>query len=173
VTPAAWAVSETANPVLNATLPQAGPRSGTAGSTFGSVSSNGDPDLAAYLRAQHDGETWDLVVASAQSASGLIADEGISVLALGGFMGTDPATDLATIAAMVDEGEVRLFQAGGGFGAGSGFAGGGGFGGGTASGILQAVADVCDPVTVPTTGDTLYDCAGHADDLAAAAGAAP
>jgi 4-amino-4-deoxy-L-arabinose transferase-like glycosyltransferase len=163
-TPAAWAASEAANPVLNATLPQAGPRTGAAGSTFGSASSNGDPDLAAYLRAHHDGETWDLVVANAQSASGLIADDGISVMALGGFMGTDPATDLASIAALVEAGEVRFFQVSGGAGAGFG---GGMPGGGTASTILQAVAATCDPVTVPATRDTLYDCAGHADSLAA------
>jgi 4-amino-4-deoxy-L-arabinose transferase-like glycosyltransferase len=166
-TPTAWAASEAANPVLNATLPQAGPRTGSAGSTFGSASSNGDPDLAAYLRAHDEGETWDLVVASAQSASGLIADEGISVMALGGFMGSDPATDLASIADMVAEGEIRLFQVEGA-GAGGGGFGGAMLGGGTAAGILQAVGATCDPVTVPATGDTLYDCAGHADALAAA-----
>jgi 4-amino-4-deoxy-L-arabinose transferase-like glycosyltransferase len=159
VTPAAWAASEDANPVLNATLPQAGPRSGTAGHTFGSAGSNGDPRLAAYLRSEHTGETWDLVVASVPSAAGLIADEDVPVMAIGGFMGTDASTDLATIADLVADGQVRLFAAGSGS-----------FLGGTtrADTIMRAVAQVCDPVTVPQTGDTLYDCAGHADDLRSA-----
>ena len=37
VTPAAWAANETTAASLNATLPQAGPREGTAGRTFGST----------------------------------------------------------------------------------------------------------------------------------------
>jgi 4-amino-4-deoxy-L-arabinose transferase-like glycosyltransferase len=161
VTPAAWAASEDANPVLNATLPQAGPRIGTAGHTFGSAGSSGDPRLAAYLRSVHTGETWDLVVASAPSAAGLIADEDVPVMAIGGFMGTDASTDLATIADRVADGQVRLFAAGSGS-----------FLGGTtrAGTIMRAVAQVCDPVTVPATGDTLYDCAHHADDLRSAGG---
>ena len=124
--PAGWAVSESSNAVLNSTLPQAGPRGGAAGQTFGSPSSQGDDDLAAWLRAQRHGERWALVVTSAQSASGLIAGDDVPVLALGGFLGSDPAATVDSFAALVAAGKVRFAQPTGGFGPGGGFPGGGG-----------------------------------------------
>lgn len=169
VTPAAWAVSETANPVLNSTLPQAGPRDGVAGQTFGSASSNGDPELAAWLAEQHTTETWDLVVGSAQTASGLIADQGASVMALGGFMGTDDALSLAQFADLVESGEVRYVLISGGSGPGGGGGGPGAMGGGTGTSVLSAVSSTCPTVTDASLPDAyagqLYDCAGQADAL--------
>lgn len=184
IMPAAWAVSETANPVLNSTLPQAGPRTGSAGSTFGSVSSNGDPSLAAYLRAQHRAEKWDLVVASAQVGSGLIADEDISVLSLGGFMGTDRTLSVPSFADLVAAGDVRFVLVSGSNASGTSTAVGrsaggpnGGPSGGSTSSILSVVARTCTPVTATSSGAALpaayrgsiYDCAGHADAIRAAA----
>ena len=168
VAPTAWAASETVNPVLNATLPQAGPRTGAAGSSFGSASSNGDPALAAFLTSQHTTETWDLVVAGAQQASGFIAYDGLDVLGLGGFMGTDPAASVDSVAAMVAAGQVRFFEV-----TSTGFGGPRGGIGGTASQILSAVQAVCTPVTTATTGGaipaaysgSIYDCAGKASAL--------
>ena len=125
MTPAAWALSETSNATLNATLPQAGPRVGSAAGTFGGGQFAGSQNtsLADFLRAESTGERWDLVVSNAMSASNLIATDDISVMALGGFIGTDPVSTVASIADLVDKGEVRFFQANsGGFG---------GFGGGT------------------------------------------
>ena len=181
VSPVAWATSETANPVLNATLPQAGPRTGTAGTSFGSASWRGDAALAAFLRAHHTNETWDLVVQNAQQASGLIADDGTSVMALGGFMGTDRATNVATIADEVADRAVRYVLVGsstGGGGAGGlggGPGGGGPGGGGSGTQIISAVRSSCVALTSATTSDlpaaysgSLYDCAGHADALRAA-----
>lgn len=191
VLPGAWAASETANPVLNATLPQAGPRTGSAGSTFGSASSNGDPELAAFLSAHRQGERWDLVVPSAQVGSGLMADQGISVMALGGFMGTDSAITGSAFADQVAAGQVRYVLVSGGDprgggpapGAagtdGAGFAARGARGagsgagpgrGGTASQILSTVASVCTAVPagdgLPTRYQgSLYDCAARADAL--------
>lgn len=189
VLPAAWSAAETTAPVLNATLPQAGPRTGMAGSTFGSASSNGDPALAAYLHARHTTETWDLVVSSAQIASGLIADGDVSVLAIGGFMGTDRSLSVDGFAELVRDGRVRFVLASGGTaggpmitgggvgGGGGGSSGGGGFGGGgsSASSILNAARQACTPVAASTDGielpssyvGSLYDCAGAADALAA------
>lgn len=169
VSPTAWAVSETANPVLNSTLPQAGPRQGSAGSSFGSVSSNGDPELAAWLEAHTDGETWALVVGSAQTASGLIADQGVSVMALGGFMGTDQTLTVAEFADLVDAGAVRyVLVSGGGMGGGPG--GGRGATGGSSS-VLSAVSSSCPAVSdadLPSAyAGALYDCAGRADALRA------
>ncbi len=165
--PSAWAVSETSNAVLNSTLPQAGPRIGVAGSSFGSVSSNGDPTLAAWLLAHHTVETWDLVVGSAQTASGLIADQDVSVMALGGFMGTDSSTTLTHVAELVDAGRIRYFAAGAtAFGRG-----GGGFGmrGSTSSSIMSTVTSTCAVVSgAPSAAGTIYDCAGEADALRSA-----
>ena len=109
VTPAAWASSEADHPSKNATLPQAGPRIGPASRSFGSPSSDGDVPLARYLVARRDGERWDLATANARQASGLIAYDHLSVMALGGFMGTDPTAGIAGVAQLVSRGEVRYF----------------------------------------------------------------
>ena len=166
VLPASWAVSETANPVLNATLPQAGARTGSAGSTFGSVSWNGDAALAAYLVGQRSGERWDLVVGNAQTASGLVAYQDLSVMAIGGFMGTDRSITVDGFADLVAAGEVRFVLVSGGRGVGGGP---GGTAGGAASSVLAAVQQTCSPVSGVTSAlGTLYDCAGQAAAIRAA-----
>ncbi len=232
ITPAAWAANETTAGSLNATLPQAGPREGTAGRTFGSAGYSSADGLADFLRGANTGETWDLVTVSSMQASDLIAADDLSVMALGGFQGSDPATTVASTADRVASGEVRYFLAtqggfgGGGAGrfpgaggggqfappnggqftppvggqftppnggqftprAGGQFPGGGGTGGsggpggfgganGTASQIMTAVRSSCTALTNASTGGALpssydgqvYDCAGHADALRAAA----
>jgi len=122
ITPAAWAANETTAASLNATLPQAGPREGTAGRTFGSTGYSNADGLADFLRgANTDGETWDLVTVSSMQASDLIAADDLSVMALGGFIGSDPAATVASTADRVANGEVRYFLVsgqGGGGGAG-------------------------------------------------------
>ena len=157
LTPTAWAASELANPVMNATLPQAGPRAGVAGTTFGSAPSNGDPKLAAWLEEHGAGLRWQLVTATAQQASGLMADQGLSVMALGGFMGTDPAASTRSIGRMLTDGEVRYFLV-------QGFQRGSTRGVGVAP-IMSAVQKSCDlALGVPARwSGTIYDCAGHAD----------
>ncbi|QXC61775.1 hypothetical protein KSP35_02740 [Aquihabitans sp. G128] len=109
VAPTAWAVSGLGHRSHNATLPQAGPRIGTSGLSFGSQGSDGAADLAAYLRGRNQGETWDLATDNAQQASGLIAYDRLSVMALGGFNGHDPATDVAKVADLVAERRLRFF----------------------------------------------------------------
>jgi 4-amino-4-deoxy-L-arabinose transferase-like glycosyltransferase len=190
VSPATWTASEMWNAPLNATLPQAGPRVGMSGSTFGSAAFHGDASLASFLRRQRGGAVWDVVVANAQTASGLEAEDGLSVMALGGFMGTDAATTVPAFAADVAAGRVRYVLADssaldgtGGFGGGGfggRFGGGGGFGGGrfggsggSGSSVIDAARRVCTPVTTWSTGGalpqafsgSLYDCAGKADAL--------
>ena len=66
-------------------------------------------------------------------ASGLEADQALSVMALGGFLGSDPATTPGRFAAQVDAGQVRFVLAGGPAsravalpGGGGAFPGGGG-----------------------------------------------
>lgn len=123
--PGAWSISEASQASLNATLPQAGPRSGAAGRTFGSDAfDDGSNTLAAWLQARQDpNATWDLVVSSAQTASTLIAENGLSVMALGGFSGGDPTISADQFAELVANGEVRYVLTTGGMGPG-----GGGFG---------------------------------------------
>ncbi len=130
IAPTAWAWSETTSPVLNATLPQAGPRVGVSGSTFGSAAFDPDATLADFLRSESGGEKWDLATTSAMTASGLIAQDDLSVMAMGGFLGSDPATSIAKVAEQVEKGELRFFLTGGGLGTrfGAAIGGAGGFG---------------------------------------------
>ena len=139
--PAAWASSEVTTPVLNATLPQAGPRIGLSGTTFGSAAFDPDAALADFLRAERHGERWDVATTTAMTASGLIAQDDISVMAMGGFLGSDPATSVAKTAELVKKGEVRFFLAGGGF---PRFGGPGGFGG-TINSTLQGSPNAPSP----------------------------
>lgn len=177
VAPTAWAASETNNGVLNATLPQAGPRSGAAGSSFGSNSSNGDPQLAAWLIGHNTTETWDLVTANAQEASGLIADQDVAVMAIGGFMGTDNSITLTQFARLVGNGEVRYVMTGSAIGSGRNRGnGGGGSAGGVASSIISAARAACTAVTAATDpslpsrySGQIADCSGRSSALANAA----
>ncbi|HZQ79107.1 MAG TPA: glycosyltransferase family 39 protein [Acidimicrobiia bacterium] len=208
--PAAWAVTETTNRSLDAAGPQGGPRAGAAGRFSGAPGSAAgragtdaparqDPSaaeagLARFLTAHDTGQRWDLAVTSAMSAADLVARENLSVMALGGFSGSDPAATVSSVAGMVEKGEVRYFLTGNGFGRGrpgrtdaapqeasgdfGGFGGFGGFGrGGTAGQIMQAVQAVCTPVAAGAADGTaplpssyagqLYDCAGRGPALAA------
>ncbi len=156
LTPTAWAASEASNTVLNATLPQAGPRLGVSGTTFGSQLSNGDPKLATWLRAHGTGLRWVLVTNGAQQSSGLMADQGLSVMSLGGFMGTDPAASTDSIGHLLQAGDVRYFyapfiQRGPDHGVGPAV-------------IMRLVQQVC-PIAVglpPRWSGSVYDCAGKA-----------
>jgi 4-amino-4-deoxy-L-arabinose transferase-like glycosyltransferase len=156
LTPTLWAASELGNPAINATLPQAGPRRGVASTTFGSTLSNGDPALARWLEAHDTGLRWDLVTGTAQQASGLMADQGLSVMALGGFMGTDPAANTRSIGHLLEDGQVRYFlapfiQRGPDRGIGPGP-------------IMRLVQEVC-PLAIglpPRWSGSVYDCAGKA-----------
>lgn len=108
--PGAWSFSEASQASLNATLPQAGPRQGAAGRTFGSRPfDDGTEALARWLAAQGDSAArWDLAVASAQVGSPLIARHSLSVIALGGFSGRDPAITVEEFAGYVARGDVRF-----------------------------------------------------------------
>jgi 4-amino-4-deoxy-L-arabinose transferase-like glycosyltransferase len=115
--PTAWSQHETANVSLNTTLPQAGPREGAAGRTFGSNAfDNGISNLAVWLeRNNATAAKWSLAVTSAQNASTLIARHNVPVLALGGFSGRDPTLSAVEFASLIDEGNVRYVLTNGGF----------------------------------------------------------
>src|SRR5947209_9168726 len=126
--PAAWAVSETTNRSLDAAPAQNGPRLGGASGRSGSEAFNpsaGNAGLAKFLADHNTGQRWDLAVTSAMSAGDLVATDNVSVMALGGFSGSDPAATVASVATMVERGAVRYFLTGNGFGRGGAFRRGG------------------------------------------------
>ncbi len=128
LTPAVWSAYEARNPSMNTTLPQAGPREGAAGRSFGSQAFDGGvPTLALFLEMHGDGGArWDLVTTSAMQASTLIADYDLSVMALGGFSGNDPTITVDEFADYVAAGDVRYVLTNGG-GPGGVLGGGGQF----------------------------------------------
>src|SRR5262249_46282932 len=88
--------------------------------------------MAAFLRANHNGERWCLAVSGVNAASTLIIEEGLSIMPIGGFgnnptLGSEPEQVKARLAKMVENGEIRFFQVarGGGFGGFGGRMGGG------------------------------------------------
>jgi 4-amino-4-deoxy-L-arabinose transferase-like glycosyltransferase len=196
--PAAWSWSASTNPSLNATLPQAGPQQGASGQTFGSQAfDDGTPQLAAWLKSHSDADaTWQLVVSSSQNASTLIAEYKVSVMAMGGFSGTDNSITVAGFADLVSSGALRYVLVGQGGGGGVGAfgrallgagaddrlgddgrlsIGSGGFGGAAASGpnaVMSAVQSACTAVSdssLPSRYQSvLYDCAGAGDAIRAA-----
>jgi 4-amino-4-deoxy-L-arabinose transferase-like glycosyltransferase len=180
--PAGWSACVTANESLNTTLPQAGPQQGASGGTFGSQAFDSGTDrLAQWLLAHRDGTTtWDLVVVNSQGASRLIAQYDLSVMSLGGFLGTDDTTTVAQFADRVANGSVRYVEVtqtgrgGGTFGRRLGGAAAFGGASNSAGAVMSAVQSGCTPVRsadAPAGYEgSLYDCAGAAAALRAAGG---
>jgi 4-amino-4-deoxy-L-arabinose transferase-like glycosyltransferase len=191
--PAAWSWSASANASLNATLPQAGPQQGASGGTFGSQAFDaGTPEFAAWLKSHSDADaTWQLVVSNSQNASRLIAEYGVPVMSLGGFMGRDNTISVDGFADLVSSGAVRYVLVGQGGANGGGAFGGalprdgadgrvddggwqamirGAFAGAAISGpnaVMSAVQSACTLVSDPPVRyqGVLYDCAGKADTM--------
>jgi 4-amino-4-deoxy-L-arabinose transferase-like glycosyltransferase len=100
--------------------------------------------LVALLKA--DTHTWAAATVGSQSAAPLELATGKSVIAIGGFTGSDPAPTLAQFEALVAQGSIHYFIAGGGIGGG---------GSGTSSAITSWVAAHYTAKTVG--GQTVYD----------------
>lgn len=170
--PGAWTVSAVANSSLNTTLPQAGPREGASGQSFGSEAfDSGVAQLAGWLQAHNDpGATWQIAVRSAQNGSTLIAEYGISVLPIGGFSGRDDTLTVGQFADLVASGQVRYVEASGRTGGPAGNRGSPASDDSAAGQIMSAVEQACTPVSGSGLPDTyaVYDCAGAADALRAA-----
>lgn len=153
--------------------PSAGPSGATDGRGPGGFAGFvGDPggtsrELVDYLLANRGEATWLVAVSSANQAGPLQLASGIPVMAMGGFMGSDPAPTLEQLQAYVREGRLRFVMLGGPGGGGGpgGFGGPGGlFGGdgvGSVAGARSAwVAAACTPVSIIGVGGSLYDCSG-------------
>jgi 4-amino-4-deoxy-L-arabinose transferase-like glycosyltransferase len=115
--------------------------------------------LVAWLVAHRGTATWLVAVSSASQAGPLQLASGVPVMALGGFMGSDPAPTLEQLRADIRDGKLRYVLMGG-----PGLRGGpGGFFGGDGQGTNAAkratwVTSSCTPVSEVSA--ALYDCAG-------------
>ena len=125
---------------------------GTAGGAgrpggTGSVSSA----LSRLLESGASGYTWAAATISSTSAASLeLGSNGVPVMAIGGFSGSDPAPTLAQFEKLVSSGEIHYFVA-------SGTGGSGRPGGGSGSGS-QITAWVKAHFTAKTVGGmTVYD----------------
>jgi 4-amino-4-deoxy-L-arabinose transferase-like glycosyltransferase len=140
---------------------------GRDGGMGGPESETPSPQLVALLRGA--GTRWAAATTGAMSQAPLQLASGAPVMALGGFMGSDPAPTLAGFQADVASGQVRYYVEGGGPGGGGGGApggvpddpAGGRAGGpgarGTAGEIRTWVIEHFTPIDVG--GRTVYDLA--------------
>jgi 4-amino-4-deoxy-L-arabinose transferase-like glycosyltransferase len=76
--------------------------------------------LVSFLERDSSRYTWVAATSSAQTAASLELATGKSVIAIGGFSGSDSATTLAHFKRLVAEGKIHYYMAGGGFGGGAG-----------------------------------------------------
>lgn len=107
--------------------------------------------LIDYLVANRGEATWLVAVSGANEAGSIQLESGVPVMAMGGFMGSDPAPTLDQLKAYVASGELRFVLGGGQ---------GGGMGGGDSSRSAWLV-EACTVVDLGSTASsTLYDCAG-------------
>jgi 4-amino-4-deoxy-L-arabinose transferase-like glycosyltransferase len=165
VGPSAWTAATVGRAIAGGD-PSAGPVSGGArGGPGGFAGFPGDPGgtdraLVDYLVANRGAATWLVAVSSASAAGPLQLASGVPVMAMGGFMGSDPTPTLTQLQADVHDGRLRFVLVGGrGAGPGGFF---GGDGQGSAASERNAwVERQCSPVS-GVGGGSLYDCAGAA-----------
>jgi 4-amino-4-deoxy-L-arabinose transferase-like glycosyltransferase len=163
--PALYTLATVQKPIAGGD-PAAGPIDGAFGGrgAFGGFpgDAGGTSDaLVAYLLKNRGQATWLVAVSSANQAGPIQLASGVPVMAMGGFMGSDPAPTLAQLQGYVRDGQLRYVLLGGRGGGPGGFFGGDGTG--NVAGERSAwVTAACVPVQVPDTVATLYDCAGAA-----------
>ncbi|MEA2623951.1 MAG: hypothetical protein QOH61_2861, partial [Chloroflexota bacterium] len=110
-----------------------------------------DPALVSYLLANQGGATWIVATSSSHGAGSIELASGKPVMAMGGFMGSDPAPTLDQLKALVASGQLRFLLLGGG---------GRGPGGSSSTDIDAWVVSVGTVVSYGGNGGTLYDLSG-------------
>lgn len=130
----AYAVDTAAGPHTGA-IPTSGP--GTGGG-FGGGAGAGQASSALDTALRTTGTRWAAATVGAQTASSLELSSGASVMAIGGFTGSDDSPTLAQFQQYVRAGEIRYFVAGGGFGGGPAGAGGSGGAAGQITGWVES-----------------------------------
>ncbi len=107
-----------------------GPGGGLAGGMPGGQAGRGGPggmggllnastpsaDVVAALSTNASSYRWVAATVGSQNAAGLQLGTGLSVMAIGGFNGSDPSPTLAQFQAYVAAGQIHYFFGGGGFG---------------------------------------------------------
>ena len=83
------------------------------GTPFGKGNNEGSLKLINFLKNNQTTEKYSLVVSSSQSADNIIIQTGESVMALGGFSGSDKIITLEEFKELVKNGEVRYVLTGG------------------------------------------------------------
>ena len=126
------------------------------GSPGGSAGGSTSSDLVAAL--EKTTSTWSAATAGDMSAAQLEIDSGTSVMAIGGWSGSDPSPTLAQFEKYVAEGKIHYFIAGGQ--SGQGGAGGPQGGGDVASQITSWVESHFTATTIG--GQTVYDLTSSA-----------
>jgi hypothetical protein len=145
LTPAAWAVGSMQSS-LNANspaaqLPDIGDQRGQLGLRRGRGDGSADQRLVAYLTNHYHDERFLLATLSAVQAAPLIIATGKPVMAMGGFMGSDPILTPESFSRMVQQKQLRFVLIGP--------AGGPGFanrGSGAQAALVQWVQDHGTPV---------------------------
>jgi 4-amino-4-deoxy-L-arabinose transferase-like glycosyltransferase len=121
------------------------------------------PDEIAYLQANRGSATFLVATTNANAAAPIILKTGQPVMALGGFLGSDPILTVETLTAKIQVGEVRFFLL-----EGRGGPGGPGGPDGGRNELASWVASTCAAVPASAfSGDAgasgeqggLYDCA--------------
>ncbi|HEX8994764.1 MAG TPA: glycosyltransferase family 39 protein [Ktedonobacterales bacterium] len=140
-----------------------GARNGAAGRAAGGDTLQVNSALVRYLEAHQGSARYLLAVTNANSAAPYILATGKPVMALGGFLGSDPILTLSQLKSLVASWQVRYFLlSGGGFG---------GPGGGSSNSTLtQWVTSACTVVpasaysgsssATSAGGGQLYVCGG-------------
>jgi 4-amino-4-deoxy-L-arabinose transferase-like glycosyltransferase len=118
--------------------------------------------LVSFLEANTKNIKYLVAVPSSQTGSNLVLETGRAVLFMGGFTGSDPVVDAASLAKLVASGELRYILYGG--------MGGGPGGSGGSSNVGSWIQSNCSQVTAVSTtgsgmrggldGGTLYQCGG-------------
>jgi 4-amino-4-deoxy-L-arabinose transferase-like glycosyltransferase len=166
VAPAVWAATPALGQGGGGLLPSAvGPRTGTGAGAgfgrgggpnpgvrggpggFGGVRGSGNAQqqqLIDYLEANQGESKFLVATANANAAAPIVLETGKPVMALGGFLGSDPILSAQEFASLVQAGEMRFVMA-----SGRGF---GGFG--ATSSVMGWVQQNCAQVE----GGQLYDC---------------
>jgi 4-amino-4-deoxy-L-arabinose transferase-like glycosyltransferase len=138
--------------------PQAGSAGVPSGGTFGNRGQqvSASPALVKYLLANRGQATWIAAVEGSMNAESLELTSGQPVMAMGGFLGSDPTPTLSQFQSLVAQGKVRylLVQSGGG---------GGGASGGTVAQVVSWAEAHGRAVTIAgVSGFTVYDLQGAA-----------
>lgn len=101
-----------ATPLLyggNSVLPESGPQLKSSTGGGGMFSSEVDTELLSYLQEHNTGEEYLFATLTTVTAAPYIINTEESVMALGGFNGTDPILSVTELKKLIKEGKVKYF----------------------------------------------------------------